>query len=135
MPNLATPIRRQLSTTRLSAASFASEYSPRQPWVIRPNCSTCVASTIKRPAPELASMPRWVKCQSLAQPSSALYWHIGDTTMRLSTSRPANASGENKALVMGARSVVGCEALGCEELGCEEMDCEEMGGLAAAFSA
>ena len=22
-------------------------------------------------------------CQSVAQPSSALYWHIGETTMRL----------------------------------------------------
>ena len=34
-------------------------------------------------SPELASIPRWVRCQSEATPSLALYWHIGATTMRL----------------------------------------------------
>ena len=36
-----------------------------------------------------------------ATPSSALYWHIGATTMRLDSSRSASRIGENKALVMG----------------------------------
>ena len=49
-----------------------------------------------RPAPELASMPRWLMCQSLAQPSSALYWHIGATTMRLASSRPASLIGRKQ---------------------------------------
>src|SRR4029077_20079009 len=67
---------------------------------MRPRRSTWVASITSMPAPELASMPRWVMCQSLPTPSSALYWHIGDTTMRFGTSRPASRIGENRALVM-----------------------------------
>src|SRR6185437_2611029 len=70
-----------------SAASLASLYSPRQPCVMRPVCSTAVASIIRSPAPDTASEPRCCICQSLALPSSALYWHIGDTTMRLASVR------------------------------------------------
>ena len=39
-------------------------------------------------------------CQSEAQPSIALYWHIGDTTMRFGKLRSASRSGENRALAM-----------------------------------
>src|SRR5271169_1159658 len=67
---------------------------------MRPWGSTWVASTTSRPAPELASMPRWVMCQSFAQPSSALYWHIGETTMRLASSTPASLIGENSEVAM-----------------------------------
>src|ERR1700720_2125983 len=67
---------------------------------MRPRRSTWVASITSMPAPELASMPRWVICQSLPTPSSALYWHMGETTMRFATGRPARRMGENKALVM-----------------------------------
>src|ERR1700716_4085659 len=63
--------------------------------------STWVASTITRPAPEFASMPRWVRCQSLATPSSALYWHMGETTTRLSSARSASRYGENRMELMG----------------------------------
>src|SRR5690348_8685124 len=52
---------------------------------MRPARSTAVASIIKSPAPDTASEPRCCLCQSLALPSSALYWHIGDTTMRLAS--------------------------------------------------
>src|SRR5208282_730840 len=100
MASLAPPIRRQWAMTRASAASQASEYSPRQPWVMRPWRSTCVASTTSSPAPEFASMPRWVMCQSSATPSLALYWHIGETTMRFARLRSASCKGENRALVM-----------------------------------
>src|ERR1700681_2341364 len=65
---------------------------------MRPSRSTCVASRTSKPAPELASMPRCVMCQSLPTPSLALYWHIGETTMRFGTVRPASFIGENKAL-------------------------------------
>ena len=68
-----------------------------QPWVMRPRRSTCVASTITRPAPEFASMPRWPRCQSVAVPSSALYWHIGETTMRLENSTLPSLMGANRA--------------------------------------
>src|SRR6266404_521343 len=71
-----------------------------QPWVMRPCGSTWVASTMTRPAPEFASMPRWARCQSVAQPSTALYWHMGETTMRLSNSTPPSLIGENSVLGM-----------------------------------
>src|SRR5277367_4864873 len=45
-------------------------------------------------------MPRLVICQSSATPSLALYWHIGETAMRLASSRSASFIGENRALVM-----------------------------------
>src|SRR5215471_17259002 len=67
---------------------------------MRPCRSTWVASTITRPAPEFASMPRWARCQSLATPSSALYWHIGEMTTRLSSARSARRYGENRAELM-----------------------------------
>src|SRR5487761_66358 len=74
---------------------------------MRPRRSTWVASTTTSPAPELASMPRWVTCQSVATPSAALYWHIGATTMRLGSSRSARRMGENRALVMAAHVGLG----------------------------
>ncbi len=46
------------------------------------------------------SMPRCSMCQSLAQPSSALYWHIGEMTMRLARVRPRSAIGLKSWLVM-----------------------------------
>ena len=47
-------------------------------------------------------MPRCVMCQSLPTPSSALYWHIGETTMRFGSVRSASFIGENKALGIDA---------------------------------
>ena len=67
---------------------------------MRPRRSTSVISAITRPAPEFASMPRWLRCQSEATPSSALYWHMGETTIRFASSRSASRIGENRALVM-----------------------------------
>src|SRR5215470_10754403 len=66
---------------------------------MRPCRSTSVISTTRRPAPELASMPRWVTCQSEATPSLALYWHIGETTMRFASSRSASLIGEKRAVM------------------------------------
>src|SRR5262245_3278422 len=73
---------------------------PTQPCVIRPRRSTSVISMKTSPAPELASMPRWVMCQSPTTPSLAEYWHIGATLMRLASSRPLILYGEKSALVM-----------------------------------
>ena len=50
---------------------------------IRPSRVTAVASTITRATPPAARLPRCTRCQSLAIPSSATYWHMGDITMRL----------------------------------------------------
>src|SRR5262245_50330577 len=68
-----------------------------QPWVMRPCRSTCVASTTTMPAPELASIARCPRCQSVAEPSSELYWHIGATWMRLVISTEPSLMGEKSA--------------------------------------
>ena len=84
-----------------SAASVASFHSPRQPGVMRPISSTWVASMQNIAAPESARLLMWVKCQSLASPLSAEYWHIGATMMRLASSRPRSLIGEKRALMRG----------------------------------
>ena len=56
---------------------------------------TAVASRISRPAPDRASCPRWIKCQSLGSPPSAEYWHIGAITMRLTSSNSPTRKGVN----------------------------------------
>src|SRR5947207_15368784 len=85
---------------------------PTQPCVMRPRRSTSVISTNTSPAPEFASMPRWVMCQSPITPSTALYWHIGATVMRLTSSRPLILYGENSALVMNDCSMGGTGSAG-----------------------
>ncbi len=50
---------------------------------ILPLGSTAVASAIISPAPPTAREPRFTKCQSVATPSMELYWHIGETPIRL----------------------------------------------------
>ncbi len=37
----------------------------------------------------------------MALPSAALYWHMGETTMRLANFRPRKDKGENRTLLMG----------------------------------
>jgi hypothetical protein len=44
---------------------------------------TAAASVMTTPAPPMARLPRWTKCQSEAWPSVEVYWHMGETTMRL----------------------------------------------------
>src|SRR5580698_1848481 len=83
-----------------SAFSVASFHNPRQPGVMRPIASTCVASMQNIEAPDSASELMWVKCQSVASPLSAEYWHIGDTTMRFDSVRPRNFRDE-KSVLMG----------------------------------
>ncbi|CFO37406.1 Uncharacterised protein [Bordetella pertussis] len=64
---------------------------------MRPRGSTAVASTITRPAPDRASCIRCCICHSLAWPSRAEYWHMGDTTIRLGSSRAPICKAENNA--------------------------------------
>src|SRR4029078_3341805 len=80
--------------------SLSSQQRPRQPCVMRPCRSTWVASTITNAAPECAIMPRCITRQCLEQPPSPEYWHMGETTMRLASSRPARRNGVNKLLDM-----------------------------------
>src|SRR5437763_13406176 len=81
---------------------------PTQPCVMRPRRSTSVISTKTNDAPEFASMPRCVMCQSPITPSAAEYWHIGATLMRLVSSRPLILNGVNRAL-MGLSGMDGDE--------------------------
>jgi hypothetical protein len=60
---------------------------------------TAVASMQKIAAPDSASELMWVKCQSLASPSTDEYWHIGATMMRLASVKPRSLIGVNKALM------------------------------------
>src|SRR5438067_5795177 len=79
---------------------------PAQACVMRPSRVTCVASTISSPAPLWASWPRWMRCQSFMQPSSAWYWHMGETTTRLGSVMPPSW--------IGVKSFAGmCRILGC----------------------
>ena len=66
---------------------------------MRPMASTWVASMQNIAAPDSASELMWVKCQSVAEPSSAEYWHIGETMMRFASFRPRNSIGENSVLM------------------------------------
>ena len=44
----------------------------------------------------MASCIRCCRCQSVALPSSAEYWHMGATTMRLGSAMGPSASGEKR---------------------------------------
>src|SRR5262245_16500519 len=50
-------------------------------------------------APESARWPRWITCQSVIQPSTAEYWHMGAMTMRLASSNSPTRNGVNSALM------------------------------------
>src|SRR5262245_1973135 len=66
---------------------------------MRPIASTPVASMQNIAAPESASELMWVKCQSVAEPSTAEYWHIGATMMRLANFRSRSWIGEKSVLM------------------------------------
>jgi hypothetical protein len=61
---------------------------------MRPSGETAVASWIINEAPPTALLPRWTKCQSLANPSIEEYWHIGDTTNLFFKVTPLILNGE-----------------------------------------
>ena len=52
---------------------------------MRPCGETAVASMVSTAAPDEASWPKCMRCQSVIRPCSAEYWHIGATTMRLAS--------------------------------------------------
>src|SRR5687768_11046409 len=62
---------------------------------MRPSRVTLVFSTTNRPAPEQAMLPKCARCQSVVEPSSAEYWHIGEMTTRLGSVIPPIWRGSN----------------------------------------
>src|SRR5438128_4886718 len=65
---------------------------------MRPIADTAVASIVNMPALDCRSWPQCTVCQSVAHPSMAEYWHIGDTTMRLARLSLRSLKGENSVL-------------------------------------
>src|ERR1035437_5516958 len=88
------------STMRASGAMCSSFQMPRSFGVMRPSGRTAAASVKTRPAPPTARLPRWTRCQSLANPSWLEYWHIGETAMRLGKVIARKAIGENRWLML-----------------------------------
>src|SRR5215475_10761509 len=76
---------------------------------MRPSGVTAVASMVSNAAPDRARWPRWMTCQSVMQPSTAEYWHIGAMTMRLANSRAPTRSGVNSALMSLVELLVAAE--------------------------
>lgn len=75
---------------------------------MRPRRSTSVISTVTMPAPDIARFIQWWRCQSLAEPSSAEYWHIGATAMRLGKLKPSSVIGWKSDVVMNETPGIGC---------------------------
>ena len=69
------------------AASVRSSHNPKQAGVILASGVTAVASIINNAAPLLSRLPQCIKCQSVASPLEAEYWHMGATTIRLASAR------------------------------------------------
>ena len=95
MPIFAGLCLRTNSTTRRHAATCSGLYMPVQPGLMRPSRLTSVISVMTRPAPPSARLPRWTRCQSSGMPSSAEYWHIGETTTRFGTTMSRRRNGVN----------------------------------------
>ena len=75
---------------------------------MRPRRSTSVISTVTMPAPDIASIIQCCRCQSVAEPSSAEYWHIGATAMRFGSSRLPMRIGEKRLAVMDGSGLMRC---------------------------
>ena len=100
----ATPCSRYMAAIRAKPSIWPSFHRPVQPWVMRPSRVTAVASTKAAPTPPSANRAWCRRCQSCTAPSTAWYWHIGETTMRLRSSRPRRRSGVNRCGRQGAYS-------------------------------
>ncbi len=98
------------STTRFQAATCSGLYMPVQPGLIRPSRLTSVISVITSPAPPIARLPRWTRCQSFGVPSSAEYWHMGEQTTRLASTSSRSRNGVN---IGGGAGVAGTDTRLC----------------------
>ena len=80
---------------RRQASTCSGLYIPVHPGLMRPSRLTSVISATISAAPPDARLPRCTRCQSFGVPSSAEYWHIGDTTMRFASTRSRSRNGVN----------------------------------------
>src|SRR5579883_2942398 len=72
------PCESRNRTMRARKSTWASCQMPRSCGLMRPSGVTAVASVKTRAARPTAREPRCTRCQSLANPSSLEYWHIGE---------------------------------------------------------
>ena len=96
MPNFlpAEPAAAASTRAQWPASSFVP-IEAEVPWVMRPGRSTAVASTTPD-RPRTSRAIQVLQVPVAAGPSSAEYWHIGATTMRLGSVSGPIASGENR---------------------------------------
>jgi hypothetical protein len=92
------PCPRTNSTIRAQASACSSLQMPASSGLIRPSGETADASAITRPYPPVACEPRCTRCQSFGIPSTLLYWHIGDSQMRLRAVTPRRVMGSKSTL-------------------------------------
>ena len=95
MPILAGLVPCTKSTMRFHAVTCSGLYMPVQPGLMRPSRLTSVISAMTSPAPPTARLPRCTRCQSSGVPSSAEYWHIGETTTRFGSTSSRRRNGVN----------------------------------------
>jgi len=81
---------------RLSSGMCSSFQIPRSLGVMRPSGLTELASVMTRPAPPIARLPRWTRCQSFAKPSMHEYSHMGETAIRLGRVRLRSLRGAKR---------------------------------------
>src|SRR5512138_2655429 len=80
---------------------------PRSLGLMRPSGVTAVASVNTSAAPPTAREPRCTRCQSVAKPSWLVYWHIGETTMRLRKLMLRMVNGANRSDIVLVYGVEG----------------------------
>jgi hypothetical protein len=100
MPGTA-PCRATKRATGAHAATCASDQIPASSRLMRPSGVTALASAITSAAPPTARLPRWTRCQSVARPPGAEYWHMGETAMRLRRVTSRSRNGWKSALTGG----------------------------------
>ena len=85
------------STIRRQASTCWLFHNPVSCGLIRPSGVTAVDSVMISPNPPTARDPRCTRCQSVGTPScsSTLYWHMGESQMRLHRVSPRRAIGSN----------------------------------------
>lgn len=84
---------------RSNMGMCSSFQMPKSEGLMRPSGLTAVASVKTRPAPPMARLPRWTRCQSLAKPSVEEYSHMGETAMRLGRVKPRSFKGAKRWLM------------------------------------
>src|SRR4029079_8782646 len=106
---------------------------------MRPSRATLGFSTTNRPAPEQAMLPRCARCQSVIEPSSAEYWHIGAITTRLGSVMPPSWIGVKSSGCGNGDSSLGkylAEILReCRAAGLVAVQAHRVGGDRDAFAA